>query len=195
MSVLCNKGEGLALTKSHPQLRKIVIRIGWDSILYTGDEDFDLDTAVFLLDENGQVEDENDLIFYNNPISVDGGVVHTGDEEEVKIDLTRISATVHKLVFVITIYDALLRQQHFGQGKKLFISICDDVTGTELVQYNVEEKFTTETAIIGIELKRQEREWEIKALGTGIVGGLTELCTQFGLGLEEKEESDLDFMW
>jgi len=194
MHVSLGKGEGFALTKSYPQLRKIVISIGWDHVIYTGDEEFDLDTAVFLLDGNGQVEDENDLVFYNNPISVDGGVVHTGDDEKVKIDLPRISAKVHKLAFVITIYNAALRQQHFGQGKNFFIRICDDVTGKELLQYNIDEKFTAETAIVGLELNRQEKEWEINAIGTGVIGGLTELCTHFGIGLEDKEETDLDFM-
>ena len=61
------------------------------------------------------MEDEKDFIFFNNLEGGNGSVVHAGDnltgegdgdDEQVKISLANVPATVEKIAFTITIHDA-----------------------------------------------------------------------------------------
>jgi len=80
MAVSLSKGQKVDLTKNNPGLAKVVVGLGWDTNKYDGGNDFDLDSSVFLLAENGKVASESDFIFYNNPKGGNGAVVHTGDK-------------------------------------------------------------------------------------------------------------------
>lgn len=81
------------------------IGLGWDTNVGTGAE-FDLDASVFLLDEKGKVKSDKDFMFYNNLTSVDGSVVHSGDnragdgdrdDESIRIDLSKIPSSVKEI--------------------------------------------------------------------------------------------------
>src|SRR3954463_7744019 len=97
MAVSLSKGQKVDLTKSNPGLTNVVVGLGWDTNKYDGGNDFDLDSSVFLLGENGKVTNETDFVFYNNPKGANGAVVHNGDnrtgdgdgdDEQVNINLT-----------------------------------------------------------------------------------------------------------
>ncbi|WP_323166380.1 TerD family protein, partial [Pseudomonas bubulae] len=114
MALTLQKGGNLSLTKTDPSLTKILVGLGWDPRATDGAE-FDLDASALLLGANGKVRGEADFIFYNQLKSVDGSVEHTGDnrtgagdgdDEVIKVDLSRIPADVDKVVFIVTIHDA-----------------------------------------------------------------------------------------
>ncbi|MGG1674711.1 TerD family protein [Neobacillus sp. NRS-1170] len=190
MAVSLSKGQKVDLTKTNPGLTNVVVGLGWDTNKYDGGNDFDLDSSVFLLGENGKVTNETDFVFYNNPQGANGAVVHTGDnrtgagdgdDEQVTINLTAIPANVQRIAFTITIHDAASRNQNFGQVSNSYARIFNEATGEELIRYDLGEDFSIETAIVVGELYRHNGEWKFSAIGSGYQGGLAALATDFGL--------------
>ena len=190
MAVSLSKGQKVDLTKTNPGLTNVVVGLGWDTNKYDGGNDFDLDSSVFLLGENGKVTNETDFIFYNNPQGANGAVVHTGDnrtgagdgdDEGVKVNLTSIPANIQRIAFTITIHDADSRNQNFGQVSNAYGRIYNEANGEELIRYDLGEDFSIETAIVVGELYRHNGEWKFSAIGSGYQGGLAALATDFGL--------------
>lgn len=190
MTVSLSKGQKVDLTKTNPGLTKVVVGLGWDTNKYDGGNDFDLDSSVFLLGENGKVTTESDFVFYNNPSGGNGAVVHTGDnrtgagdgdDEQVKINLSAVPANVQRIAFTITIHEAEKRSQNFGQVSNAYARIFNEESGQELIRYDLGEDFSIETALVVGELYRHNGEWKFSAIGSGYQGGLAALATDFGL--------------
>lgn len=107
-----------------------------------------------------------------------------GDDEQIEVDLTKIPANVEKIAFTVTIYDAEVRRQNFGQVSNAFIRIVDEVSGKELIHYDLGEDFSIETAVVVGEMYRHNGEWKFNAIGSGYQGGLAALCANFGVDIE-----------
>lgn len=191
MAISLGKGGNLSLTKTDPSLSKILIGLGWDERATDGG-DFDLDASAFLLNVSGKVRSDADFIFYNQLRSAEGSVEHTGDnrtgqgdgdDESVKVDLSRVPADVDKIVITVTIHDAEGRRQNFGQVANAFIRVVNDVTGQEVVRFDLAEDYSTETAMVFGELYRHNGEWKFRAVGQGYSGGLGAMCRQFGISI------------
>lgn len=191
MALTLQKGGNLSLSKTDPSLSKILIGLGWDPRATDGKE-FDLDASAFLVGANGKVRSDADFIFYNQLKSTDGSVEHTGDnrtgqgdgdDEVIKVDLSRVPADVQKVVITVTIHDANLRNQNFGQVDNAFIRVVNEVTGGEVVRYDLQEEASVQTAMIFGELYRHNGEWKFRAVGQGFNGGLKAMCDQFGIAI------------
>ncbi len=189
MALTLSKGQNLSLSKTDPGLKKIIIGLGWDPRATDGQE-FDLDASAFLLTDTGKVRSDGDFIFYNQKTSTCGSVVHTGDnrtgegdgdDEQVKVDLSKVPADVHRVVISVTIHDADQRRQSFGQVGNAFIRVVNEETGSEVVRYDLSEDYSTETAMVFGEIYRHSGEWKFKAVGQGYAGGLKTMCDQFGV--------------
>ena len=192
MAVSLTKGQKVDLTKGNPGLTKILVGLGWDTNRYDGGYDFDLDAAAFLLGANGKVASDADFVFYGNLKHASGGVEHMGDnltgegdgdDEEIRIDLSKVPAAVERIAFTVTIYEYDVRRQNFGQVSNAFIRIVDDSTGTELIRYDLGEDFSVETALVVGELYRNSGEWKFNAIGSGFQGGLHALCQNYGVNV------------
>lgn len=189
MALSLQKGANLSLSKTDPSLSKLLIGLGWDPRATDGTE-FDLDASAFLLGSSGKVRSDADFIFYNQLKSADGSIEHTGDnrtgagdgdDELLKIDLSRVPADIDKVVFTVTIHEADARKQNFGQVGGAFIRIVNEVTGAEVVRYDLAEDASTETAMIFAELYRNNGEWKFRAIGQGYAGGLKAVANSFGM--------------
>ncbi len=192
MAISLQKGQKVDLTKGNANLSKIVVGLGWDVNKYSGGYDFDLDAAAFLLGANGKVTSDADFVFYNNLKHASGSVMHLGDnltgsgegdDEQIKVDLAKVPANIDKIDFTVTIYDADVRQQNFGQVSNAFIHIVDEVTNQELIRYDLGEDFSIETAVVVGELYRKNGEWKFNAIGSGFAGGLAALGKNFGVNV------------
>ncbi|MBS7344166.1 MAG: TerD family protein [Caryophanon sp.] len=190
MVVSLSKGQKVDLTKTNPGLTKVHIGLGWDTNKYDGGQDFDLDSSVFLLGDNGKVTGPEDFIFYNNTTGGNGSVVHSGDnltgdgdgdDEVVMIALNDVPANVQRVTFTVTIHDAEARGQNFGMVSNSFIRVVNEANGEELIRYDLGEDFSIETALVVGELYRHNGEWKFSAIGSGYQGGLAALCNDFGL--------------
>ena len=192
MAVSLSKGQKVSLTKDNPNLKNILVGLGWDVKRYDGGFDFDLDAAAFLLGANGKVTSDDDFVFYNQLKHPSGSVEHMGDnltgegegdDEEIKIDLSKVPANIEKIDFTVTIYEAKERNQTFGQVENAYIRVVDEATGKELIRYDLGEDFSIETAVVVGEIYRKSGEWRFNAIGSGWEGGLAALGKNYGVNV------------
>lgn len=139
---------------------------------------------------NGKCPTEKEFVFYGNLEHPSHAVKHMGDnltgegegdDEQIEIELEKVPTNVEKIAFTVTIYDADVRKQNFGQVANAFIRIVDETTNTELIRYDLGEDFSIETAVVVGELYRHNGEWKFNAIGSGFQGGLAALCGHYGI--------------
>ena len=190
MPINLTKGQKVDLTKGNPGLKKILVGLGWDVNAFDSGGDFDLDAAAFMLADNGKCPSEKEFVFYGNLVHPSESVKHMGDnltgegdgdDEQILVDLSKIPANISKIAFTVTIYDADVRRQNFGQVSNSFIRIVDDATGEELIRYDLGEDFSIETAVVVGELYKHNGAWKFNAIGSGFQGGLAALCGHYGI--------------
>jgi tellurium resistance protein TerD len=189
MAVNLQKGGNSNISREAPGIQKMTVGLGWDARATDG-VDFDLDAIAFILDRSGKVRNDSDMIFYNNKISRDGFLEHTGDnltgagdgdDETIIVQLNKIPEEVEKISFCVTIHEATTRRQNFGQVSNAFIRILDNATNIEIVRFDLSEDFSTETALIFGEIYRNSGDWKFKAIGQGYNSGLASLAGSFGV--------------
>lgn len=193
MPVSLQKGQKVSLTKSNPGLTKVVIGLGWDVNQFDTGGDFDLDAAAFLLADSGRVSRSEDFVFFGNLKDPSGSVQHMGDnltgagdgdDEQIMVNLSSVPANITKIAFTVTIYEAEQRHQNFGQVNNAFIRIYNELTGEEMLRYDLGEDFSIETAAVFGELYKHGNEWKFNAIGSGYQGGLAALCANYGVDVE-----------
>lgn len=190
MPINLSKGQKVDLTKGNPGLKNIMVGLGWDVNAFDTGADFDLDAAAFMCGSNGKCPTEKEFIFYGNLEHPTGCVKHMGDnltgsgerdDEQIMVDLTQVPSDIERIAFTVTIYDADVRRQNFGQVSNAFIRIVDDATGKELIHFDLGEDFSIETAVVVGELYKHNGEWKFNAIGSGFQGGLAALCGHYGI--------------
>jgi len=184
MGISLEKGGRIDLGKEAPSLNNIGIGLGWDENSTNTGADFDLDASLFMINENEEIPTQGHFIFYNNLVSPCGAIEHTGDnldgsndnededEELIKVKLNEIPVNIKELIVVVTIHDAINRGQNFGQVSNSYIRIFDFNTDKEIAKYELDEDFSTETAIEFGRLYRKDGSWRFRAVGTGYNSGL-----------------------
>ena len=191
MGVSLQKGGNVSLTKADAGLKVVMAGLGWDQRVTDGSA-FDLDASIFMVGENGKVLSDANFIFYGQKTSPCGAVEHqgdnrtgegAGDDEQVKIDLSKVPADVKKLVFAVTIHEAEQRKQNFGMVSNAYIRMSNNESQVELARFDLSEDASVETAMIFGELYLNNGEWKFKAVGQGFAGGLPALATAHGVNL------------
>ena len=191
MGISLSKGGNVSLSKTDPTLKNVIVGLGWDARPTDG-ADFDLDASAFMVKEDGKVRSDSDFIFYNQTKSACGSVEHTGDnrtgagdgdDEAVVVLLDKVPADVQKIVFCVTIHDADMRKQNFGQVSHAFVRVVNKDSNNEVARYDLSEDASIETAMIFGEIYRHSGEWKFKAVGQGYAGGLAALAKQYGINV------------
>jgi tellurium resistance protein TerD len=166
---------------------KFTIGLGWDTNKSTTGTDFDLDSSIFILNDGKKIIADEYFVFYNNLKSPDGAVEHTGDnltgdgdgdDEQIKIDLSKINPSASEICIVVTIHDAETRKQNFGQVRNSYIRIFD-ANNAEILKYELEEDFSIETAIEFGRIYKKGDEWKFEAVGSGMKGGLEDYVNRY----------------
>ncbi|MDF2035469.1 TerD family protein [Cytobacillus oceanisediminis] len=202
MAINLQKGQRVDLTKGNPGLSKIMVGLGWDPVQKSGGggllgslfgggggANIDCDASVIMLGENGKLKSNKDVIYFGNLKSSDGSVQHSGDnltgagdgdDEQVMIDLSRVPAHVHKMVFVVNIYDSVKRKQHFGMIQNAFIRVVNSGNNQELIKYNLSDDYSGKTSLIVGEIYRHGSDWKFAAVGTGTASpGLSDVVRSY----------------
>lgn len=191
MAISLSKGQKISLSKEDPGLTKVLVGLGWDIKASDTGFDFDLDASCFMLGENEKILSEQYFIFYNNLKSPDGSVEHTGDnrtgegdgdDELIKVNLPKVSNDIKKIVFVVTIHDAVNRKQNFGQVSNAYIRLVNEESGKEIARYDLSEDYSTETAMLMAELYKHGSEWKMSAIGSGYNSGLDAIVKRYFSG-------------
>ncbi len=193
MGVSLAKGGNVSLSKEAPGLKNLLVGLGWKPRTTDGAA-FDLDVSVFIVGENGKVRSDADFVYYNQRTGDNGAIEHQGDnrtgegdgdDEKVKIDLSKVSAEVKRLIFAVSIHEAEKHGQNFGQVGDAYIRTVNTDGNTEIARFDLSEDASVSTAMIFGEVYRGSTpdDWKLKAVGQGYEGGLGKLATDFGVNL------------
>lgn len=181
MSVNLKKGQKIDLKKDNGKsLKHLTVGLGWDAIapgffksLFSSTPKFDCDASAIMC-QNGKLLGTQDLVYFGNRQHPSGAVVHTGDnltgdgdgdDEQIIVNLEQIPSQYDKIIFVVNIYQAVQRSQHFGMIRNAFIRIVDNDTHEEICRYDLSEKFNNMIALIFAEVYREDGIWKFNAIG------------------------------
>lgn len=190
MSVNLQKGQKISLTKvGNNGLKKVMVGLGWDEVqpqakglfgLFSPKPaDIDCDASAILCGANGKVigSIKESVVYFGNLRHESGAIVHQGDnltgagegdDEQIMVDLPMVPSNIAKIVFVVNIYDANVRNQDFGMIRNAFIRIVDMSTRKEICKYDLSENYSGQTGLVVGELYRHEGEWKFNAIGQGV---------------------------
>ena len=179
-AIKLTKGNPINLTKEAPGLKNLTIGLGWD--LSIAGEAYDLDASVMLTDENDKIIfDDASLIFFNNPTSADGAIVHTGDnrtgdaegdDETIIVNLEKVDPQVQRVHILASIY--------FGVVRNAYVRLINDDTNEEIARYDLSEDCSAAPAVLFAVVYRHNGEWRFKAVEDPFTGGLPHLLTSYG---------------
>lgn len=196
MGIQVQKGGKVDITKNSMDVKRLCIEMSWKVSESQNTSTFEIDSAAFLLGSSGKASKDEDFIFYNNPNSEDNAVIHVSNPNQrlgrecIKINLEKISSSIEKVAFTITIHEAEAKFQSFKHIKDIVVRIVNEDTQEEILCYNIGEIFTVETAMVAAEIYKYKGEWKFNAIGSGFKGGLSALCENFGIEVEEGEKKE-----
>ena len=108
-----------------------------------------------------------------------GEVSEGGDDENMNIDLNRVSKDIKEIIIVASIYEYDVRNQNFGQVDDSYISIYDEISNTELYKFELNEDYSICTAIELCRIYRRGDDWKVQAIGKGHPDGLNSLVSKY----------------
>ena len=179
MTTLLNlqKNDILVLSKKDPSLKNILLGGGWDVAkkgFFGFGADYDLDLIALLLGEDGKLIKSSKSVIYYNDMVGQGIKLHgdnrtgegEGDDEKISISLDKLPIECKKVVFAVTIYDAVRRRQSFSKVKNAYVRLVNEDKGNEeICRYNLTEDGGNNTGIIFAELFKENGNWQFKAIG------------------------------
>ncbi len=184
MSVNLQKGQKINLTKSSDTaLRAVMVGLGWDEVeqkrgwFAPKPVSIDCDASAILCGADGKVisrEINQSIIYFGNLRDSSDSIIHMGDnltgagdgdDEQIRIYLETVPKEIAKIVFVVNIYDARAKHQHFGLIKNAFIRIVNMQNNTEICRFNLSENYENMTGLIVGEIYRRESDWKFNAIG------------------------------
>lgn len=193
MAINLQKGQKIDLTKDGTPdgagLSRVMVGLGWDEAQQGGGgflsgifgggstQDIDCDASVILCGPDGKIVSTNvneTLVYFGNLRHSSGAIVHQGDnltgagegdDEQIMVDLNSIPSYIDRLVFIVNIYDANVRNQHFGMIRNCFIRLVDMSANRELCRFNLSENYNGMTGMIVGEIYRKNGDWKFNAIG------------------------------
>ena len=191
MSVSLSKGQKLNLSKQQQGLSKVMVGLGWDEagsdskgglfrLFKSKASPIDCDASAILCGHNGKAlsgEKYETCVFYGHLEHSSGAIVHQGDnltgegdgdDEQIMVDLNRVPDSIAKIVFVVNIYQAKTRNQHFGMIKNAYIRLVNLSDNTEICKYDLSDNYNGMTGLIVGEVINESGEWSLNAIGEPI---------------------------
>lgn len=143
-----------------------------------------MDVSAFLLGSSGKVIGDSWFVFYGQTESPDHSTVfHVedgADRESISVDFTKLDTSVARIVFVLTINEALEKNLNFGMLQDAYIRIMDSA-GAELVSFKMDEYYSNVTSMMIGELYLHNGAWKFNAIGNGVAKDLAGLCEMYGV--------------
>jgi len=185
MGINLQKGQKIDLTKGGGAgLRQVMVGLGWDEVQQSRGffapkpADIDCDASAILCGDNGRLVNPSNVndsvVYFGNLRHSSGAIVHQGDnltgagdgdDEQIMVNLQMVPAQVDKIVFVVNIYDARQRGQHFGLIRNAFIRLVDMDNRSEICRFNLSENYNNMTGLVVGEIYRKNGEWKFNAIG------------------------------
>lgn len=182
MAVTLTKGASVNLKKDAPNLKRVLIGLGWDPVEHGSK--MDIDASIICIDKAGKKEE---VVYYGNLKHRSGAIKHygdnltgdgDGDDEQIEINLNKMPNKIERLAIIINIYSAHSRRQDFSKVRNCFVHVNDLDTKKELVNYKIDGNFNGKTGIFVADIYRHKSEWKFKALGEGVkVSRISDMVT------------------
>lgn len=176
------KGQKTGL-ETHGKLLSLKVSLGWN----VTNALCDVDVSAFLLNASGKVPGDTWFIFYGQETSPDGSTVFSvdngEDRESIKIDLKKLDSSVQKIVFVVTINEALEKRLNFSMLKDCYVRLMDGSNNQELVSFMLEEYYPNVTSMMLGEIYLHNGAWKFNAIGNGVARDLAGLCELYGVAV------------
>ena len=195
MSISLQKGQKIDLTKGSGGggLRQVMVGLGWDEApqnsgggglfkgLFGGKaQPIDCDASAILCGTNGRIissDIKQCCVYFGNLRHSSGAIVHQGDnltgegdgdDEQIMVNLSLVPANIDKIVFVVNIYDARARSQHFGMIRNAFIRLVNMDNNSEICRFNLSDNYNNMTGLVVGEIYRKDGEWKFNAIGQAV---------------------------
>ncbi|MVU80003.1 stress protein [Nocardia sp. ET3-3] len=170
------KGQRINLRKEGgAALGHVKMGLGWDPVKRGGifgnkAVDVDLDASVVMFSGRNPV----DVVYYGSLNSKDGSIRHQGDnltgegdgdDEEIMVDLSRISDQVSTLIFIVTSY----KGHTFEQIVNAYCRLVDSATNAELARLTLAGGIPF-TGMVMAKVYRPApgADWKLEAIGEGL---------------------------
>lgn len=180
MAVNLQKGQKIDLKKNDgSELNKLMVGLGWDQA--DRGSRIDCDASVILCGADGKVingGDKSCCIYFGNKKNANKSIVHSGDnltgagagdDEQINVSLPDLPPDIERLIFIVNIFNADKRGQHFGGIQNAFIRIVDKDNNTELCKYNLSANYNNMTGLIAGEIYKRNGSWKFNAIGEGVL--------------------------
>lgn len=198
---LKKKGTVSLKKVSDSSLKELIVGLGWDANTGRGKTtteivrkkslfgkekiverkvkpvgNFDCDAALKLVGPAG----DSEIIYFGNKYSEDGSVYHCGDnltgegegdDEQIVIDLDKVSSKYNRIYIGVNIYNAKMKHQNFGVIDNAYIRLCNKLTNNELCIFGLSgddlsgNEYAQATSMIMGCVYRDADEWKFEALG------------------------------
>ena len=164
-----------------------MVGLGWDevkqsvgffSMLFSSQPaDIDCDASAIICGDNGKLvssDAKQSVVYFGNLRHPSGAIIHQGDnltgagdgdDEQIMVDISRLPSHVGKVVFVVNIYNAKQKGQHFGMIQNAFIRLVNMDNNQEICRYNLSENYNNMTGLVVGEIYRKGSEWKFNAIG------------------------------
>lgn len=170
----------------------ITVELGWHTDLVNTNK-FDLDVSAIAIDRDRKLLSEFYFIFYNNTISPDKSLKHSGDnsksqpninkdKETISVNTSKINPSISEIIFVATIENSLNEHITFSQITNSYIRIIDDDTGKDIIRYDLDEDFSIDVAIEFGKLSKTNSHWLFEPMGYGYKNGLKSILEKYYKG-------------
>jgi tellurite resistance protein TerA len=161
------------------------VELGWRS----GPGVPDADASALLL-VGGKVRSDGDFVFYNQPAHSSGAVRHEGKRDaggrvtdSLLVDLARVEPAIETVILAASSDGGA-----FGQVPDLYIEVKDAAQGTAVARFD-STGATVETAFVLGEFYRRQGAWKFRAVGQGYGSGLEGLATDYGITVDEPQQT------
>ncbi|MGY4099923.1 TerD family protein [Nocardia sp. R16R-3T] len=148
--------------------------VGADDINVSVHHTARIDVAALLLDIQGRVHADSDLVFYNQPTAP--GVQLVPGQAALAIHLRAVPPDVVHIRIVITLDDQTTR---FDRHPSPHVTVTDS-DAYPLCEYTI-EGLTTETTAIALDVDRAAAGWQVRAVGHGYGSGFAALLSAHGV--------------
>lgn len=190
MAINLQKGQTISLEKDTNDLSQVTIGLGWKIrkkgffAKLGGAQDHDLDAIAFVLDDQGKVRSlgdklvGSDVVFFGNLRHPSGQIYHSGDnrvggsgandDEQIVVRLNTLPSSVHRILFLVQIYQGKRHNQHFGEVESAYMRAID-ARNQEMARYNLgsDPNYNGKCIMVFGEVHRQNGGWKFSALGEG----------------------------
>ena len=180
------RGQKTPLGLMQGSREAMTVGFGWN----VRDARCDIDASAFLLTANRRVPSDDWFVFYGQPRSPDGAVAFREDggpdRERITVDLGRLDPRIERIVFVLTINEAIEQRLNFGMIQEAWLRVLDG-SGREVVSYSPTELYDNVTSMTLGELYLHNGQWRFNPVGNGVHTDLAGQCAVYGVEITDQE--------